>query len=205
MVIGKDISHYEGEFDFSKVEEDTKFIISKASEGLAKDIQFENNLVGTKNIKRFNGSYHYYRNQVDPEGQAKFFFDTVTAVLNTHQIKLDFPPILDVENINNPQLEQDKIYTCLLEIEKLFKRKPIIYTGYYVWRDDVHSPAWSISYQLWLASYTKIPLIPPPWTDYLLWQFTSKPIDTNYFQGTEQELIHFLNPIRTYYLPLIRG
>lgn len=161
------------------------------------------------------GSYHYYRQtitnylneiiQCDPKRQAKNYYDWVNAC----PVKMDLPPALDIENGNNPSLSTKTITTCLYEIERLFGRKPMVYSSPSI-LNGLGNPAWG-EFPLWLAHYTdsaeKV-MIPKPWTSWVLWQFsdkitydrtlssglvTRKPIDHNYFNGTEEEFTEFAN------------
>jgi hypothetical protein len=98
------------------------------------------------------------------------------------------PPILDVEKFFNPYLSAKNVWTCLYHIEKLFGRIPIIYTGYYVWRDMLKGPSWGAAYPLWIATYNPRPLIPYPWKNWTIWQYDDTYGDENWFNGDQNEL-----------------
>jgi lysozyme len=74
----------------------------------------------------------------------------------------------------------------------------MIYTGYYYWRDHGSTDPRFAKHPLWIPRYkADEPLIPAPWTDHVLWQFSesgpgkafgveSNAVDMNYFNGTAQ-------------------
>lgn len=133
-----------------------------------------------------SGAYHYYREGYDPKKQAWLFWQ----LAKTRTMRL--PPALDIESINNKRLDAGNIYRCLKEIEQMFGRKPIVYTGFFVWRDMMKSPTWSTDYLLWLATYNKMPMIPKPWTGWTIWQFNDAFGDENWFNGGDAELQKFM-------------
>ena len=51
-------------------------------------------------------------------------------------------------------------------------RAPIIYTGFYFWRDSAGNGD-NLGCPLWLAAYNTNPLIPAAWSTYTLWQYSS--------------------------------
>jgi uncharacterized membrane protein YgcG len=82
-------------------------------------------------------------------------------------------------------------------------RPPIIYTGYYFWRDSVGSPDESAS-PLWHAQYTSAacPLIADTWSTWAFWQYTSSGsvagiagnVDVDRWNGDMASLTAFLGP-----------
>jgi lysozyme len=199
-----DVNHWEGKLDWIAIKNfGINFSYAKATEGLTFfDDTFDYNVVNMERNKVFWGAYHYYREGFDPIKQAQWFYSKAS--------KTQLTPVLDVEGINNPDINSTNVLRCLQEIEKLFGRKPMIYTGFYFWRDRMKSPAWSIDYKLWIANYTSgtVPLIPAPWKTWTFWQFTDrgliagKPLDVNWFNGTIEE---FTSLVKNYsvYLPII--
>jgi lysozyme len=74
---------------------------------------------------------------------------------------------------------------CLAELERLFGRTPIVYTYPHFWAslgEAGKNPAFA-KYPLWIANYTHLkdwmppegakPIVPAPWTDWTLWQFSA--------------------------------
>ena len=91
---------------------------------------------------------------------------------------LDLPPVLDFEETGGlaPGSVAQWARTWLQEVERLTGRTPMIYTGYYFWRDSVGGPTDFGRYPLWVASWTNAPapaLIPSGWSTWTFWQYTS--------------------------------
>jgi GH25 family lysozyme M1 (1,4-beta-N-acetylmuramidase) len=92
---------------------------------------------------------------------------------------------------------------CLKVLEATTGRVPIIYTGAWFWQPAIGNQTWAARYPLWVASYTPTPIIPAPWTNALIHQYTSSGdgkaygcqstgLDLNRFLGTEQEFQAFI-------------
>lgn len=204
LTLGYDAAwHYQGILNYEALKtKGGKFIITKAGEGWL-DYQAYHYVESAKKAGMITGTYWYYRQEVpingkqvwcEPKKQAQRYWEATKG-------KFDLPPVLDVENTGNPYFRSNDILTCLQEIEKLFGKKPIIYTGKYIWQTNVGSPAWSTNYDLWLAQYrnTEYISIPKPFIAWKIHQFSDKIrvdgkiIDHNYFNGTEQELKDYAN------------
>ena len=82
-LFGIDISHWQGEIDWSKPivganNSDIDFVIVKATQGAKYiDSQFENNWKGAQKAGKKVGAYHFYIYDDDPEAQADIFVKTV--------------------------------------------------------------------------------------------------------------------------------
>jgi len=203
MILGYDAHEvYQGKLDYDALKaKGGKFIIIKAGEGW-KDYESRDYVKLAKDNGLLTGTYWYYRQRIiwggkdtwcEPKKQAQMYFEATKGEDN-------FPPSLDIEKINNPYLNPNHILICLEEIERLFGRKPLIYTGFYIWQDNVGSPDWSDKYDLWLAQYREAQYIkiPKPFTKWLIHQFSDQikvggvTIDHNYFNGTEQDLLDYI-------------
>lgn len=202
-VLGYDAAyHYQGDLDYEALKaKGGKFIITKAGEGW-RDYKAYHYVESARAGGMITGTYWYYRQMIpdangnqmwcEPKRQAEEYWKATKG-------EFDLPPALDVEKTGNPHFNSDHIHICLKEIERLFGRKPIIYTGFYIWRDNVGSPAWSVDYDLWLAQYrdTANIEIPPPFTDWKIHQFSDKievggtVIDHNNFNGDLMELLAY--------------
>ena len=222
MILGYDAAqHYQGELNYDALKEKGgQFIIIKAGEGL-KDYKSQDYVKTAKDNGLLVGTYWYYRQVIswggqdiwcEPKKQAQMYFEATKG--NEQEI----PPALDIEKYGNPYFRADDIHTCLEEIKRLFGRIPMIYTGYYIWRDNVKSPAWSINYPLWIARYcdTSNLVIPPPFKTWAIHQFSEttkvdgKLIDHNYFNGDMMELLAFCDmgeipetPVKPLYVEVI--
>ncbi len=111
----------------------------------------------------------------------------------------DLPGVLDLEESGGlPKADLAQwARIWLSEVERLTGRSPIVYTGYYFWRDAVGNPTdIGERYRLWLPSYptnpdstTFTPLVPAGWSTWTFWQYTSSgsvpgivgPVDVNRF------------------------
>jgi lysozyme len=51
-------------------------------------------------------------------------------------------------------------------------RAPIIYTGFFFWRDSAGNGS-NLGCPLWLAAYNNSPMVPVAWSAFSLWQYTS--------------------------------
>jgi hypothetical protein len=91
---------------------------------------------------------------------------------------LDLPPVLDLEETGGlaPWDVAQWARTWLQEVERLTGRPPIIYTGFYFWRDKVGGPTDFGRYPLWIANWTTAAApspIPSSWSTWTFWQHTS--------------------------------
>src|SRR3990167_8305447 len=180
-ILGGDYSHWNSPDFPALVAAGHKFAWLKCTEGTTwidpKYFPHRTNAVaaGLKVV-----AYHYFRAAWTGAGQAQHFFNT--AYNDT------LPPAIDVERTNNlgftKSVFQSRLRECLLETERLFARRPIIYTSKYNWEQLVGLAGWEDEYDLWVANYTTAPqpLLPNGWLDWKVWQYTSVPLDTNRMQ-----------------------
>lgn len=183
--LGIDCSYWQSSVAWATVSgKQVKFVFIRALYGLTVDSKFITHWINSKveGVKR--GAYLYYLDNLDPKAQAKKLYDTLLATGDLGEL----PPVLDIEGINNNTLTASKIKLCAEEITKLFGKKCIIYTGFYVWRDEVDGEkGWAIAYKLWIAGYpfsgwkdtyyqlvlNYPPMIPVPWSIFYAWQWTA--------------------------------
>jgi GH25 family lysozyme M1 (1,4-beta-N-acetylmuramidase) len=218
-VLIHDISHHQGNLaTYWKMFKDKgcKAVIIKSTEGYASWNIFKEHAEQAKAAGFLVGSYHYFRQQIinvqnqwincDPARQAKNYFDWVTKC----GVPMDLPPALDVEQGNNPYLSAVTVLKCLQKIEEYFGRKPMLYTSPSVLKYHLGNPRDWGQYPLWLAHYVEKEeniLIPEGWDTWTIWQFSDKitynkttetgfvisrkPIDHNWFNGSEEDLRKF--------------
>jgi lysozyme len=189
---GIDVSHWSGRLNYAKIlasgygkyQKIPVFNYIKASEGrLYRDNLYAYHLMASRQAGILTGAYHYYREIYDPVVQGRLF-----ATIYNDNGATDLPPCLDVEIINNPYLSPARVLECALTIADYTGRKPIIYTGYYVWRDKMRSAAWGAGYPLWIADYTPPLTLPSPWTAWTFYQFSDSRGDENWFNGSRSDL-----------------
>lgn len=195
-LFGVDLSHYQGEIDWSKVHyiNDSvpiAFLIIRATMGTdGLDSTFLSRWETIKSKSIIRGAYHYYRPNQHSLSQAKQFKMHVDLKPG------DLPPILDIENLSTVQsVEQLKlgVKRWLDDIEAHYGVTPIIYTGDHFYSKYLNTPEFD-KYRIWIANYGNYTEpITKPWT---IWQFTEQGtidgvegyIDLNVFKGTYPEL-----------------
>ena len=189
MLFGCDISHWQNDkVDLSKYD----FVIIKASEGrtgvdACLDKHY-NRLHGSKDGKpdsnKLYGFYHYARPENNtPEAEAEHFLSLVghhagycLFVLDWEQVALRY-----------------SITWAVKWLEYVYEKtgvRPLIYCqGSYTKK---LKPVLDKGYGLWVAHYTKKPK--PTigvYPCYAIWQYTSKPIDLNKFNGTREQFLKY--------------
>ena len=196
-VKGVDVSYYQGNVDWAAAKADgVEFAFVRISDGLGTiDTKFEQNWAGTKSAGILRGAYQFFRPNQDALAQADLFLDK----LGTLEAN-DLPPVIDVEAAGGlgPAAVAAQVGIWIDRVKAATGMTPIIYTGFYFWRDSVGAAEFPGS-PLWHAQYSsaECPNIPPPWTDWAIWQFTASgrvagiagDVDTNRFNGTREQLL----------------
>ena len=160
------------------------FAFVKATEGTTyRNPYFVGDFAGARDAGLFRGAYHYARPRFPLSSavdQARYF----VATTGTLGGPFDLPAVLDLEETGGLARSDLAQWArlWLAEVERLTGRPPIVYTGYYFWRDQVGSPAdIGARNRLWLASYpadpnstTFRPLVPSGWPTWTFWQYTDR-------------------------------
>jgi len=174
---GIDVSHFNGKIDWSKVKEaGISFGYAKATQGTGfKDPYFHLNWINMGTAKISRGAYHFYDPKADPNTQATLFCEMVGELEES-----DLVPMLDLEGSNIGGLSvrdyQKNIVLWLETVEKILKKRPIIYTDNPFANEYLNSSEFS-KYYLWIAEYeTYAPKTPDAWSNSgpLIWQYSSK-------------------------------
>ena len=194
--------------DFAKMRTMTPTVIIRAGQNLWPDRMFEVSWENAKLAGMHRGSYWFFDSRAEPKRQAELWASLLGDDLG------ELPLFVDLEeNYNGLYQGWDHWYTFIERLKQLVPDKEIlIYTGYYWWFENTIGagiPSASLNYfgqyDLWIANYgASKPLIPKPWTDWTLWQFTdngigkdygaaSANIDLNYFNGNEKSFIKRFN------------
>lgn len=211
MLYGCDISRFQDDsttpsrINFKKmVDAGISFIGIRCLFGVTKDRDFDYNWKAARDAGLIRTAYHF----VTVGSTAQEQLDAVLTTLRDDKGELpvthDYERYLYATNDwRVPKIGNLKYLAT--EIAKEHKRKGIVYTGYYTWRDY---GGWNDNYwlehPLWIATYSHTPLIPKPWTNWTFWQYTdkgngsdygveSKNIDLDQFQGTEADLCKLAN------------
>lgn len=205
FALGIDVSHWKPDVSFHRVRRaGASFAYTKATEGVqAVDPTFAAYYSAMKEAGLYRGAFHYYRPLEDPVEQAAHFARTVGALAAD-----DLPPMLDVEEddgVRGSALAEG-VRRCLEEIERLFHRRPMIYTMPSYWNDFVVAggapPSWAARYPLWVAHWTAKdePLLPRGFERWTFWQYSAKgrvdgvggDVDLDRFNGSRDELAAWL-------------
>lgn len=201
-VKGVDVSYYQGAIDWNAVKSDgVEFAIVRVSDGIGfEDPQFDANWTGTHAAGIYRGAYQFFRPNQDAIAQADLLLSRMGPLGPD-----DLPPVIDVEADGGlpPAAVASAVRTWIDHVTAAIGRAPIIYTGFFFWRDQVGAADMTTS-PLWHAQYTtaECPNIAPPWPDWAFWQFTSSgrvagisgDVDTNRFNGSHQQLLDFIAP-----------
>jgi GH25 family lysozyme M1 (1,4-beta-N-acetylmuramidase) len=193
---GMDVSFYQGDIDWAKVKADgIAFAFVRVSDGLANiDSKFSRNWNGARANGILRGAYQYFRPNLDATAQARLFLDKVGTMAPD-----DLPPVIDVEATGSQSAATiaAKVKIWIDIVSKATGKTPIIYTGFYFWRDSVGNASF-VNNPLWVAAYvTHCPDIPSVWPSWAFWQTTDKGavagiangVDMNTFNGDKAALL----------------
>jgi MYXO-CTERM domain-containing protein len=137
-VFGIDVSYYQGDIDWQAVAASgVKFAIVRVSHSLQFfDPQFEANIEGARAAGIHTGVYQYFEPDEDPVAQADLLLDALGPLLPG-----DLPPMIDVESTGGQSAAaiNDAIHAWIDRVESTLGVKPIVYSGYYFWNDNVGS------------------------------------------------------------------
>lgn len=173
-VLGIDVSHYQGDIDFSKMQDwGVRFVYVKATEGAT--YQDPNYIIYAMKAKAAGlhvGLYHFARpNQSSAADEAANFIKAASVV------PFDLYPVLDLEAPTGGVMAVDAMVKWVLDFEQAVTqalgKKVMLYTG--KWFADqyngfnnqlAHMP-------LWYSSYTQS-VLPDfgGWLEWVMWQYT---------------------------------
>lgn len=156
------------------VDSDLSGIILKATEGMTyKDSSFQskyNNLKGKIKL----GAYHYLKRTSSPVGQAIEFYNTIKDK------ELEVTPWLDIEDTALADVSEQYCNDFIDKFYELSGIRPIIYTGYYYYRDNF-SYEFKMANKWWIASYGTS--IKPNVQNMVGWQYTESCEDYHFVSG----------------------
>lgn len=197
-VRGVDVSSYQGKIDWKTLsEQDIQFAFIKATEGSSfVDPNFSENYSNAQKTNLRIGAYHFFSYDSSGKTQAENFIKVVPISDNM------LPPVVDVEFYSdkeqNPPNSKDvdkELNAFLQEIEKYYKKKPIIYaTGKSY---DMFISGKYNDYNIWIRNILSYPSLSDnkQWT---FWQYTDRAvldgysgdekfIDMNVFNGGKED------------------
>ena len=206
MIEGVDLSHWQDDsatpkkIDFDKMKSaGAQFCILKASQGTWTDHLFNDSYMRAKGILP-RGAYHYFDWSKSGYEQAKWFVEVIRGD------PPEIVPVVDYEcrtNAPGRDVAITQLKDFITHVEGYTGRIPMIYTGYYFWKDYGSSNPWWARFPLWIANYYVVkPMLPAPWMSWVLWQYTPKGngpvygveslnIDMDYFYGTPEQFYSF--------------
>jgi len=126
----------------------------------------------------WRGAYHFARPALPLStavDQADWFINSTGLM----QGAVDLPGVLDLETTGGlgPADLTAWAEAFLAEVQRLTGRAPILYTGYFFWRDTMGAPVSLARYRLWLPSWTTASspsFIPSAWkAGWTFWQWSS--------------------------------
>lgn len=201
-VEGIDVSKWQPALDWVAVARSgILFAFIKASEGTYTDPKFVEHWEGSRGLL-LRGAYCFYREDVSIAAQVDTFYRTVAQTGDLGEL----PPVLDVEREPRTKTLPSwrGVMAWLEQAQTRFGRTPMVYTGpgvvQAIIREYGPPPAELGQYPLWVAHYgVNEPDIPPPWTGWTFWQYTSQGrvpgydsnIDRDRFNGTLEEFFGF--------------
>ena len=195
QVHGIDISHYQGEIDWSMLKQTrsarfpVRFIFMKSTEGGDySDKTFQANFDSARAHGFIRGAYHFYNPKTDPVKQADFFIHTVRLE------KGDLPPVLDIEKKGKDTKKlQNDLKVWLRKVEAHYGVKPIIYASYKFKTKYLTDSVFN-AYPYWIAHYYVDSVRYEG--DWKFWQHTdvgtlpgiSEQVDLNIYNGSMNSL-----------------
>ncbi len=137
---GIDVSHHQGEINWTKVaEDDVTFAYIKATEADdLKDKLFNQNWDNAQRVGIAVGAYHFYSLAYPGKIQAENFISTVPTT--TKQL----PPVIDLEYVGNSKKRplkielQNNLHEFVNIVSKQYRTDPIIYTTYEFYEDYLY-------------------------------------------------------------------
>lgn len=207
-----DVSHWQGTIDWNKFRSTMPYLLAailKCTQGDAtspyrKDAKFSLNKSSCQSLEIPWGAYHFFEPKYDSVSQANWFVENVGTGCSIYVADIENNKKADGTSFSNSEMMSRTKAFCE-RVTSLTGTKPMIYTSYGLWNTwCVGTPVWWSKYPLWVAHYTvsQTPKLPIGWTNYKIWQYTSKgdgkkygmqsfDLDMNRFNGTPEQLVAF--------------
>lgn len=187
LIVGNDISKWQGDIDFNVYKNNSNFLIIKVSDGNGYvDPKFTRNQSECRRVGLPLGYYHFARPDLgnSPEVEAEFFLKTIGELRENEFLCLDYEPK------SNPFPVVDWCKRFLDLVKSRTGCKPFIYLNKSQVRGYDWRPVAEEGYPLWLASYDGITII-GVWSFLAMHQWTSSQsvpgisgnVDGNWFMG----------------------
>ncbi len=202
---GVDVSKFQGPIDWSAVAASgVKFAWIKSTEGGDHaDERFQANWNGAKEAGLVHGAYHFVY-WCRPPLEEMNWFEQNTPIDNDA-----LPPVLDVEatptsstchrHLDRASAQAD-MQTMLIEMERHFGKRPVIYTTVDFYDAILSDGAFS-NYPIWVRSTKHHPSVRFPGRNWAFWQYQSDgrvpgidgKVDRNAFYGSREQWQAFID------------
>ncbi|MCL6634007.1 MAG: glycoside hydrolase family 25 protein, partial [Alicyclobacillus herbarius] len=197
---GMDVSQYQKDIDWGRVEKSglVHFSIVRAGAGQTiQDPYFIRNYAAVKSIGIPSGTYWFlYPKTSGPKEEAEAYVKAVERAGGWR----GWPPMADIEQEGAGDLGVDELtdwlHRHLARLETLAGKKPVIYSNPSFLKTRIRANEFS-QYELWISHYgVTQPEIPAPWKSARFWQYSSTGqvpgvkghVDMNVFCGSLDEL-----------------
>ncbi|MBN9741730.1 MULTISPECIES: GH25 family lysozyme [Amycolatopsis] len=189
---GIDVSSYQGAVDWQSYwNQGKRFAYVKATEGTGyQNPDFTQQYNGSYNVGMIRGAYHYGRPDLSGgAAQADYF---VAHGGGWSKDGKTLPGTLDIEWGPNSAcygLSQSAMVSWIKAFSDEYHAKtsrwPVIYTATSWWTQCTGNKGdFSSTNPLWVAAYSSSPgALPYNWGFYTFWQYTSTPLDQDYFSA----------------------
>ena len=184
MLRGVDISSWQGAVDYNAYD----FVIIKASEGVnSKDPALDRHLTGlfgtsdpTPQKDKCYGFYHYARPDLGntPEQEARSFLSYIGAQVGNCIMALDWEG-------DSLKYSPEWAKGWLDYVYKQTGVKPMLYIQASQAKLAKYAPIAAADYGLWVAHWGVSSPTFSNWQNWAIWQWTSTPLDQNYFNGSK--------------------
>lgn len=163
-----DVSHWQGNIDWSVLSTKVDGVIIKMSEYQADD-KYMRNVEGALETGTRFASYHFWHDTVAWKDQLKLI-----KKLNVHKS----PVCLDVEGQSFTYVDKRHSTEGLMNLVRALKEEyrwyPTIYTRKTIWDDHITASILWDDCPLWVANYgVNKPAIPRDWRDWHIWQYSN--------------------------------
>ncbi|WHT22458.1 lysozyme [Crossiella sp. CA-258035] len=197
-VAGMDVSGHQREVDWGHWwRQGKRFVYVKATEGTGfRNPYYRGQYDGSRGVGMIRGAYHFaLPDRSSGAAQANYFVDNGGGWRGDGHT---LPGALDIEY--NPYgqscygLSQDAMSRWIKDFSDTYHRRtgrwPTVYTSTSWWATCTGNRLnLSGTNPLWVARYaSSVGALPHAWPFYTFWQYTSKPLDQNTFNGAYHRL-----------------
>lgn len=187
---GIDVSNWQKSVDWAQhARRGVAFAFAKATEGGDwTDRWFARNWDRMRENWIVCGAYHFARPDGDPEEQARHFLRTIRAAGGLRRGDLIALDLETSDGAKPGRVARFARYWCGF-VERRTGIRPFVYT-YQHFAEKGHCAGLG-EYPLWIASPHRDPgrpVVPPPWRDWTIHQYASRPVDRNLFRGGRKRL-----------------